>query len=294
MAEVVQVHMDCRDALLLYEDDSIDALVQDPPAGINFMGKAFDSDRGGREQWIAWLQEIMTLAYQKMKPGAHGFVWALPRTQHWTMTALENAGFEIREVAMHVFGSGFPKNYDVAKGVEAKITTGNANWNGFHKLNGERGQASASGLGGYNSAAAEQDYRPSAYATNGTLALEPTTELARDYAGYGTALKPAYESWVLIKKPHKGSVADCVIKYGTGAINVDACRVGLNGEKINNLKTQVTSNQVYNKGIGRTKDMPELNASGRWPTNLLFSHSLECEQVGTTEIKGSIRQPTGR
>lgn len=92
------------DALRLLPDASVDALVTDPPAGISFMSKGWDSDKGGRDQWIAWLAEIMREVLRVLKPGAHGLVWALPRTSHWTATALENAGFEIRDVHMHIFG----------------------------------------------------------------------------------------------------------------------------------------------------------------------------------------------
>jgi hypothetical protein len=103
---------DCLAALKTFEPNSIDALVTDPPAGISFMQKKWDQDRGGRDQWIAWLETIARECLRVMKPGAHGLVWALPRTSHWTATALENAGFEIRDRISHLFGSGFPKSVD--------------------------------------------------------------------------------------------------------------------------------------------------------------------------------------
>ena len=109
---------DCLEKLKLIEDNSIDALVTDPPAGIGFMGKEWDKDKGGREGWIAWLEQIMVEAMRTMKPGAHGLVWALPRTSHWTATALENAGFEVRDCVYHVFGSGFPKSLNVGKAID--------------------------------------------------------------------------------------------------------------------------------------------------------------------------------
>lgn len=89
---------------------TIDALVTDPPAGIGFMGKDWDGDKGGRDQWVAWLASVMCEALRVLKPGAHALVWALPRTSHWTATALEDAGFEVRDVVMHLFGTGFPKS----------------------------------------------------------------------------------------------------------------------------------------------------------------------------------------
>src|SRR5216684_1134608 len=112
------VQGDCLQVLKTLDSDSIDALVTDPPAGISFMGKAWDSNKGGREQWISWLSEVMGEVIRVLKPGAHGLVWALPRTSHWTATALENAGFEIRDVVTHLFGTGFPKSLDVAKAID--------------------------------------------------------------------------------------------------------------------------------------------------------------------------------
>ena len=82
---------DALEAVKNIESDSIDSLVTDPPAGISFMGKEWGSNKGGRDEWIAWLTEVMQECYRVLKPGAHGLVWALPRTSHWTATALENA-----------------------------------------------------------------------------------------------------------------------------------------------------------------------------------------------------------
>lgn len=82
---------DCLEELKTLPDNSIDSLVTDPPAGISFMGKSWDGDKGGRKQWIAWMSDVMTECLRVMKPGAHGLVWALPRTSHWTATALEDA-----------------------------------------------------------------------------------------------------------------------------------------------------------------------------------------------------------
>lgn len=94
----------------LLADNSIDSVVTDPPSGIRFMGKAWDKDKGGRGPWIEWLTIIMREAVRVLKPGGHALVWALPRTAHWTTTACEDAGFEIRDVGIHLFGTGFPKS----------------------------------------------------------------------------------------------------------------------------------------------------------------------------------------
>ena len=110
------VHGDCDEVLTALPDSSIDAIVTDPPSGIGFMGKSWDRDKGGRDHWIAWLAGIMADALRALKPGGHALVWALPRTSHWTATAVENAGFEIRDVGIHLFGTGFPKSLNGAWG----------------------------------------------------------------------------------------------------------------------------------------------------------------------------------
>src|SRR6266436_2461722 len=98
--------------------NAADCMVTDPPAGISFMGTEWDDDKGGRDNWIRWLSEVMTAAKRILKPGGHALVWALPRTSHWTGFALEKAGFEVRDCVYHVFGSGFPKNLDISKAID--------------------------------------------------------------------------------------------------------------------------------------------------------------------------------
>ena len=126
-------HGDCLEWLRTLPDNYADAMVTDPPAGIGFMGKDWDRNRGGRAQWIAWLAEIMAEARRVLKPGAHAFVWALPRTAHWTATGVEDGGFEVREKHYHLFGSGFPKSLNVSKAIDAYMGTDRAgrNWEGY-------------------------------------------------------------------------------------------------------------------------------------------------------------------
>lgn len=108
---------DSLEVLKGFSDCSVDAIVTDPPAGVNFMQRSWDKDKGGRDQWVAWLAEIMTEALRVLKPGAYALVWALPRTSHWTGWALETAGFEIRDRVAHLFGSGMPKSLTAATGM---------------------------------------------------------------------------------------------------------------------------------------------------------------------------------
>lgn len=204
-----------------------DALIMDPPAGIGFMGRAWDSDKGGMEQWIAWAAKLFAVAFDALKPGAHGAVWALPRTADWTMQALRRAGFEIREVVVHCFGSGFPKSLSVQKAIESAGG------------NGDR------------------------------------------FAGWGTALKPAHECWIIVRKPLRGTVAANVLAHGTGGLNIDAARVGTGGDK---GIWPVTDRPTSSNSMGDKNPAPTDNAVGRWPSNLVLSHSSwdesECRACG--------------
>jgi len=108
---------DCRDIIPSLPKD-FTAIVTDPPAGISFMGKEWDTDHGGRDNWISGFAEIAKMCLGLCLPGAHALVWALPRTSHWTATAWENGGWEVRDRVAHVFGSGFPKSLDVSKAID--------------------------------------------------------------------------------------------------------------------------------------------------------------------------------
>lgn len=109
------VHGNALVVLRQLADSSIDSVVTDPPSAIGFMGHAWDGDRGGRDRWVAWLADILGEARRVLKPGAHGLVWSLPRTSHWTGLAIEDAGFEIRDRVTHLFGQGMPKSPHVLK-----------------------------------------------------------------------------------------------------------------------------------------------------------------------------------
>lgn len=264
---------DCLIVLKSYPDNHFDSIVTDPPAGISFMGKDWDHDKGGRESWIEWMTKIAEECLRTLKPGGHALVWALPRTSHWTATAWEDAGFEVRDIITHVFGSGFPKSYNIAKGIEGILTNGSASWNNFHKLNGKKGKKSNRGANGLVSTNMDQGNRPESYVSHGTLELEATTPEAKNWEGWGTALKPASENWILLRKPiSERTVAANVLKWGTGGLNIDATRIEINGEIVPINKLELWS------GFGQ-KERPdydqEINRKGRWPANFMHDGSDE-------------------
>ena len=204
---------DCLEVLKSMPAHSADAIVTDPPAGIGFMGKAWDKDKGGRDYWIAWMQEIAAECLRVLKPGGHALVWALPRTSHWTATAWENAGFEVRDRVAHFFGSGFPKSMDISKAIDKAAGAERE----ILEITGQRcGVFAHSGSGKPQNV---DDYQK--------VITAPATDDAKQWEGWGTALKPACEDWWLLRKPlGEKTIAKNVLRHGTGGLNIDACRVG--------------------------------------------------------------------
>jgi DNA modification methylase len=278
----------------LLEDNSIDAIVTDPPAGISFMGKDWDGDKGGRKQWCAYMEERFAEALRVCKPEAHALVWALPRTSHWTATALEDAGWEIRDIVTHLFSSGFPKSLDIGKkiddmaGVEREIIE--------HR----------SKRGAFGGACYAQDDWTLAQ-TNKPLQLAvtlPSTNEAKKYDGFGSGLKPASENWILCRNPVEGTIAANVLTHGVGGINIDACRVEYasdydkqHQEDIARGQENATNGRMF--GSTATDSKPSsLVMKGRWPANLVLSHSVDCREgdcvdgcaIAVLDKQGGIRK----
>lgn len=266
---------------------SLDSVVSDPPAGIGFMGKGWDHDKGGRDAWIAWMTARMRVAFALLKPGGHAVIWALPRTSHWTATAVEDAGFEIRDVLTHHFGSGFPKSANISKHIDAAAGA-------VREVVGPSRHNVAARFK-HGAADVEHDhgkFRPVVHAPE----TAPATPEAAQWEGWGTALKPASEHWILARKPLIGTVAANVLAHGTGGINVGACRVGFSSpadeaeSKGKNRHGDFESGPMGNSVYGVFKEeRSNYEAPGRWPTNLLLSHGEGCREVGTRDVAGDAR-----
>lgn len=122
------LHGDCLAVLPTFAGDYFDAIVTDPPAGIAFMNKSWDKDKGGRDNWIAWMAQVASECLRVVKPGAHALVWALPRTSHWTATAWENGGWEVRDRVSFIFGTGFPKSLNLDGGIGTALKPALEDW----------------------------------------------------------------------------------------------------------------------------------------------------------------------
>ncbi|QDK02206.1 DNA methylase [Mycobacterium phage Tomaszewski] len=248
----VLIHLgDCRDILAELEDASVDSIVTDPPYELGFMGKKWDGSG------IAFDVEMWEQCLRVLKPGGHLLAFGGSRTWHRLTVAIEDAGFEIRDSIAWLYGSGFPKSLDVSKAIDKAArgvpqggadptspnhgkyrttTTEGKRWDGDsgqgYGAGGSRflvdGAASGSGTGRAESGAAEA-----------------ACEAAKQWQGWGTALKPAFEPIVVARKPLVGTVAANVLEHGTGALNIDACRIG--------------------------------TAQGRWPTNVVLDEAQAAE-----------------
>lgn len=273
---------DCLEKLKKLPDNSIDSIVSDPPGGLNFMGKNWDSDKGGRDNWIAWMTEIMKECNRVIKPGGHALFWALPRTSYWTMMAIDNGGFYIVDVIEHIFGQGFPKSHNISKAIEKKLNT---------DLITEKKK----GVGSNNTIAMNSGKGGKQIFNTEYNDLILQTQEAKKYNGWGTGLKPAHEEWILCRKPiSEKTIADNVLKYGTGGLNIDDCRIGTSGGETHKggFQKEFVGGKVdyENSGVDTLKQ----NNLGRFPSNFIHSGDdcimEEFEKVGIT--KSSKRNPS--
>ena len=254
------IHSDCLEALKNLPDNSVDSVVTDPPYGLSFMGKKWDYDVPSEEIWAECLRVL--------KPGGHLLAFAGTRTQHRMAVRIEDAGFEIRDMIAWVYGSGFPKSLDVSKAIDKaagaeREVTGPNQW-------AERGGLVQANTYGSPS-------RPDATA--------PATDAARQWQGWGTALKPALEPITVARKPLIGTVAENVLAHGTGAINVDGCRVGADGGTAKGSKPQGDGKGIYGAGLHGACEITKLD-TGRWPANLIHD--------GSDDVVGLFPQAKGQ
>lgn len=227
------------------------------PAGRGFMGKAWDAWVPGPAYWRE--------ALRVLKPGGHLLAFAGSRTQDLMGMALRLAGFEIRDCIMWVFGSGFPKSLDVSKaidaaaGAEREVVGTKLGRPGMAKDGGNQRSGFDSAFGGNASGAMSTDI------------TAPATPEAAQWAGWGTALKPAYEPIIVARKPLGLTVAACVLEHGTGGLNIDGCRVP--GEKPDTIRGAGGQNGRYGP-LGAQGAILD-DGRGRWPANLAHDGSPE-------------------
>lgn len=244
----------CLDRLKDLEDNSVDAIVTDPPYGLSFMGKKWDYDVPSVEIWKECLRVL--------KPGGYLLSFAGTRTQHRMAVNIEDAGFEIRDMIAWVYGSGFPKSLNIGKAVD-KLQGNEREVVGNNGVNRKAGGTFVSDNEGV------REY------TKGTS----------DWEGWGTALKPALEPITVARKPlGEKTVAENCLKWGVGGINIDGCRVGTEEilERVQgNNKNTSTPNAPNNGWISEPQTL------GRFPANLIHDGSDEVVELFPQTGKGN-------
>ena len=240
---------DCLNQMRILDKASIDSIVTDPPYGLSFMGKGWDHGVPGVEFWA----EALRVA----KPGAHLIAFGGTRTYHRLACAIEDAGWEIRDCVMWVYGSGFPKSHDVSKAID------------------KAAGAERERIRGVRSAVVGATYAGDEWSRefkDSVLSANPITDAARQWSGWGTALKPAWEPIIVARKPLVGTVAENVLEHGTGGINVDGCRVENGGDDLSRKATPAKGGKNSSKLNGSINDDWK---KGRWPANLIHDGSDE-------------------
>ena len=292
-------HGDCLDVLATLVDNSIDSIVTDPPydltagkSGRGFMGESWDGTG------IAFRVELWRECLRVLKPGGHLASFGGTRTYHRMACAVEDAGFEIRDSLIWGYSTGFPKSLDVSKAIDktAGIRRGRAG-----------DVASGNGL------MSGENYDRTDKGT-------PAPDAARTWEGWGTALKPSFEPLVLARKPlSEPTVVANVLAHGTGAINVDACRVAISDtDRVKYAAGTAawprrderagTGNKIADiYGVHGARQPSDAPAAGRWPSNTILSHAPGCDddtcapgcpvagldaQSGTLRARGNVN-PTG-
>ncbi len=263
---------DCLEELKKLESESVDSLVTDPPAGISFMGKTWDSSL----DFIPSMTQIYMECLRVLKPGGHGLVWAIPRTSHWTATALEDAGFEIRDVITHIFGSGFPKSHDISKAINKAAGAEREVVSTIKKTPSANSENMQEGW--------KRPWAENHPKTMDITALSITE--AKQWSGWGTALKPASEHWILIRKQcSEKTVAQNVLKHGCGGLNIDASRIIGTEQRINKGVPSYQGTTGTFSGQNEVPMRSDKVASGRFPSNLILSHNESCVEDGVKKVK---------
>jgi DNA modification methylase len=266
---------DCRERLKDLPDCSVDSIVTDPPYELGFMGKSWDSTG------VAYDVTVWAECLRVLKHGGHLLAFGGSRTYHRLAVAIEDAGFQIRDQIMWVYGSGFPKSLNVSKSIEGLLTTGSANKTAFKNLSGEQVDRGNWGIAKQQFTHGQRDKNYDETASATVLGkLEPTTDEAKQWDGWGTALKPAHEPIVLARKPLDGTVANNVLVHGVGGINIDGCRVGSEGGGNSCAGGDLCKCSDKNEIFAATKHpVKQEGVMGRFPANFIHDGSDEVLQL---------------
>ena len=314
---------DCLNILKTLPCNSVDSLVTDPPSGTGFAGFKWDSVKGGSSAWISHLESIFLEAHRVLKPGALGLVWALPRTSHWTATALESSGFHVKDVLTHVFGSGFPKSQGITSLIQkSNPVTMNEIYTVTEWIRKRKKEVGLSNkkideiteTKGGSQHWTKKRGKPQAYLPKRERweKLKPFLEPipkdishimqksfkrgqsgSENWRGFGTGLKPASEHWILIQKPiSEINLANNILRWGVGVLNIDECRIDSKDSLPDKIKpSSAKESLLWGKPSTFKKKDYSPHRNGRFPANFLYSKSRDqsCPSKILFEQSGNIQ-----
>jgi len=289
---------DCLSKLKELEDNSIDSIVTDPPYGLSFMGKDWDKVKATREtqsqvvkglgagmkmttladniEFEKWVTEWSMECMRVLKPGGYMLAFGGSRMYHRLASGVENAGFEIRDQMMWIYGSGFPKSRDIGKDIE-KIKVGGIK--NLKQIGTKQGIKVETGTSGYSYS---KEYVPGISMGGKQISGDiPVYEITNEWGGWGTALKPAHEPIVMARKPLSGkTVGNNVLEWGTGGINIDDSRIPTDEElgrfQVDGNGPLSPKHGFNNNSMSKGDKFIEGNPNGRFPANIIFD-----EEAGT-------------
>jgi site-specific DNA-methyltransferase (adenine-specific) len=259
------INDDCLEALKRMPENCIDTVITDPPYGLSFMGKKWDYDIPS--------VEIFEQILRVLKPGGTLLCFGGTRTYHRIAVNIEDAGFELRDCLMWLYGSGFPKIHNISKAIDKHF--------------GE--EREVVGKANYKSGTPKNSV---SYPAGRPDITAPATDEAAQFEGYSTALKPAWEPIVCAIKPIEGTYAENALKWGVAGFNIDECRIGTEDKDY----FIVDHSQNYGKSMFNANQTARGGGheNGRYPSNLLLTHHEECEYVGSEEVKNEAYRENGK
>lgn len=277
---------DCVEVMQTLESNSIDGIVTDPPYNLSFMNASWDSFKSNK-QFQEWTTKWSIEALRILKPGALMFVFGGTRTFHRIFSGVEDANFEVRDCMMWLYCQGWPKILDIAKKFDE--------YYGYEiKLNKNKLRVQPAGTLAINSKTPGRPKFGTVYGDKGQssftedeseyYAYEPTCDKAKEYNGYKTSLKPAYEPIGLFQKPREGTYIENILKWDIGALNIDDCRIPINVDlepdnRIRDSKRNIKRNTEEGSSIfwgdeleGYVQQLYELK--GRYPSNIIIDEMM--------------------